>query len=363
MIHMSQSTMLSHDQISYDAVIATCNRAEALSLSIPLLLSQSRAPSRLIIVDSSDDPAPIRAVIAATTEGWSGDVIFETAKRGSALQRNQGLIHVKSPIVLFPDDDSLLYSDAAEQILAVYERDVERKIAAVCAAESLDPPPTDALKAGYALSRTDVTRRRRRSLRARIEKRISAISPLRVLGARLSRAWPVPDWMADLDAVPVEYMTGFRMSFRTDEIRHVGFDETLGGYALCEDIDASLAVMDKGLVVAAKRAKIYHHKYPGSRSAGRTMGAIEVMNPLYVGLKQAQSFELPESEMVAFRRTLRLFLVMRLALRLTGVGSAFGRARLAGSWSAIKSSRALWSAPRQQISRAYASAIVRALAQ
>jgi len=54
----------------YDVVIATRNRAEALALSIPRLIAQSWPPSRLIIVDSSDNSAAVRAAVLAATDGW-----------------------------------------------------------------------------------------------------------------------------------------------------------------------------------------------------------------------------------------------------------------------------------------------------
>jgi glycosyltransferase involved in cell wall biosynthesis len=41
-------------------VIVTRNRAEALRLSLLLVLAQSRRPAQVIVVDSRDDHGPIR---------------------------------------------------------------------------------------------------------------------------------------------------------------------------------------------------------------------------------------------------------------------------------------------------------------
>ena len=49
----------------------------------------------------------------------------------------------------------------------------------------------------------------------------------------------------DMNSKRVPHIRGFRMSFRTDAVRQVGFDETLGygvGYAYHEDLDVSLRV-------------------------------------------------------------------------------------------------------------------------
>ena len=59
--------------MTYDVVIATRNRPEALRLSIPLILKQGRPPTKLIIVDASDDHQLIRKTIKEVTGAWPGD--------------------------------------------------------------------------------------------------------------------------------------------------------------------------------------------------------------------------------------------------------------------------------------------------
>jgi glycosyltransferase involved in cell wall biosynthesis len=96
-------------RLDFDVVIATRNRPQALALSIPLILGQSRQPRKLIVIDSSDDHAAVAKVVGETTAGWGGTVIVEHSGPGAAYQRNRGLVHVESEIVLFPDDDSLFH--------------------------------------------------------------------------------------------------------------------------------------------------------------------------------------------------------------------------------------------------------------
>ena len=66
-----------HVRLTYDAVIATRHRIEALKLSIPLLLAQSRPPARLIVIDSSDDHAPVAKTVRDVCTGWDGELIVE----------------------------------------------------------------------------------------------------------------------------------------------------------------------------------------------------------------------------------------------------------------------------------------------
>ena len=341
------SRALSHpdDVPAYDAVIATRNRVEALALSIPRLLGQSCPPARLIVVDASDDHAPIAGAVARLTEGWDGEVIVETAPPGLPRQRNVGLLHVTAPVVFFIDDDSLLCPGAAEAILAVYARDTVGDIAAVCSAEEMTPPPEVVAAGGYAMTRDHKTEARMRRWRNRLEKRLSALKPAIRLGRVLNGRHGVPDWLAEYDAVPVEYMTGFRMSFRSTAIRQNGFDEALGGYAVDEDIDASFSAMLSGLVVGTKRARIYHHRFPGSRSAAFERGRMEVLNRAYVLLKHATG---PLGSAAVANTVWRyhlMFTALKLASLLPRATGKPGRARLAGAWAGHRMAKELWHVP------------------
>ena len=115
--------------LTFDTMIATRNRPEALAPSIPLILGQSRQPERLIVIDSSDNHTPVAETVARATRDWPGEVTVEHTDPGSAYQRNRGLAHVRADIVFFPDDDSMLYPGTTEAIMRAYELDDDGKIA------------------------------------------------------------------------------------------------------------------------------------------------------------------------------------------------------------------------------------------
>ena len=94
-------------RVDFDVVIATRNRPQALALSIPLILGQSRQPRKLIVIDSSDDHAPVAEAVAKMTARWNGRVVVEHSAPGLPRQRNRGIAHVEAEAVIFPDDDSL----------------------------------------------------------------------------------------------------------------------------------------------------------------------------------------------------------------------------------------------------------------
>lgn len=353
-------------RLSYDVVIATRNRPEALALSIPLVLGQSRKPAKLIVIDSSDDHAPVAEAVSKAVAGFDGvPVILEHNRsdpsgrggRGLPFQRNLGLAHVTADVVLFPDDDSMLYPEAAAGIMAVYDTDTERRIAAVCAAEAMTPPPGMTISGDYQMTAEHQREARTRSLRNRLEKRFTQLKPTIYLGQLFMARGTQPDWLETQNCVPVEYMTGFRMSFRTAAIREEGFDETLRDYALDEDIDASFSAARKGLVVGARNAKIYHHRFPGGRGDARKMGAIAILNRVYVVTKHIHAGGLNPQQARLARSRLRTFVRLKLLTALAGLRGPHGKARLEGARAAARQVPALMAGPPEQLVQSYKQAL------
>jgi len=353
----AQATHAGAQQLTFDVVIATRNRPEALALSIPLLLEQSRQPDQLIVIDSSENHETVARVVAETTKGWAGTVIVEHSKPGLPHQRNLGLAHVTADIVFFPDDDSLLYPGASEAIMTAYERDVEGCVAAVCAAEALVPPSGAAIDQGYQMSSEHRRKARFRLLRNRAERKLSQLNPGLYLGNVFKLRRQAPDWLEIENCVGVEYMTGFRMSFRVGCIKAVGFDDTLQDYALNEDVEASFAVARDGLLIGALNAQIYHHRFPGGRGNGYTLGAISVLNQAYVVLKHAVDGQIGKKQNKAVRRRLKTFIRLKILVALLGVGSGYGRERLRGTLAAAGPALRLIRVPRSELVVAYRAAL------
>ncbi|MBL6911122.1 MAG: glycosyltransferase, partial [Pirellulales bacterium] len=99
--------------LSYSIAIATRNRLDALKLSIPLMLNQSRPPSQLIVVDSSDNHEPVKELVQSLTDKTPLDTIVYHSPKGLTRQRNKALEYVTHPIVFFPDDDSIWFNNTA----------------------------------------------------------------------------------------------------------------------------------------------------------------------------------------------------------------------------------------------------------
>lgn len=314
---------------TYSTVIVTRNRPTALALSLPLQLAQSRLPERIVVVDSSDDPSENRALV----ERLDGavPVLHRTSTPGMTLQRNVGLGLVDSDVTFFPDDDSLVHPGALDAMMRVYDLDEASRIGGVGGVETRHPPPgvLEGEVAPYRRRRSDRIKGRVAHVRARVEDRLVP-DPMKLAARRLMARLPSPEpWLAGEGVERVEWITGFRMSFRTPSAR-VGFNEALGRYALFEDIDMGLRVLAQGqALVVVREAQVYHHKSPERRSGGQELGAMHVLNRAYVtcrtGLVDAR-----------LRGALRRYARFKAFQYGVGAATPFERERLVGARAAAR---------------------------
>ena len=270
--------------MSYDCVIATRNRLGALRMSIPLILRQDVPPGRLIVVDASDDHDSVRAEVRDLGErlGFKNTIVAKADAPNSARQRNMGLELVEAPVAMFPDDNSMWYAGFASSVMKIYETDVRRQVGGVSGVGVLAPPPElgqpTYKKSGFASAKGAL-----QPYRNYLENHVFP-HPFGLIG--------MATWKDEIDVVDgvaskrIPHITGFRMSFRTDVLRQVGFDETLGygvGYAYHEDLDTSLRIEQLGYaLVSAEDAKVCHYAFPGRRAGGYNYGFSTVANCVYV---------------------------------------------------------------------------------
>lgn len=310
--------------MDYDIVIATANRPAMLRLSLPTMLGQTRPPARLIIIDSTPDPAPVESAVRDATAGSTIPVIFERGPRGAAHQRNAGMKHSEAPVIFFPDDDSLWWPDTAEETMKVYERDTAGEIGGVAQAAAADSPvplPTDAATA--------------RPLSERVKYRLANLRhlvvnstvhhPLSVAADTLLAERATPAWLGDTDARPIPHIPGFRMTFRRDAMPSPPFNETLRPpRTALEDFDLSLTILRDRLLVEATRARCHHHRAPGPRADSVTTGLNFMLNLAYITCRHTPPGS-PARR--ALRPYCRVFILEQLGPRaVTKFGREKGRA-------------------------------------
>lgn len=337
--------------MDYDVVIPTCNRPDVLGASIPLILRQERPPRQLIVVDASDEHEQTRqSVVRAAADSTVKIEILHSQQANSSLQRNVGLGHVKSPVVMFTDDDVFWWPSAGESIMRIYERDTNSYISGVCGALVTSPPPNAqlALDASYKMNLSD---RIIRKIQLPYNRFISRFcpDPLWIHGRSRLNVCPTPEWLPEENAVRVEFMGGGRMSFRTEVIRDRGLDPDLGaywGYAKAEDVEVSFYVMQKYLVVGTRNAQMYHHTHPGRRAGGFKVGFVSVWNPVYIICKYS-------SKGSAARKAVKQFFFFKLIQYLVRAHTKFGRERVRGTLSAIRLMNKLLDAPPDTLRECY----------
>ena len=302
----------------YDVVIATRNRPNTLRRCLAHLANQSEKPVRVVIVDASDDDATTHGGVFDGLDRKIEWGIVEADCQNAARQRNLGLASTESDVVFLPDDDSMLYQDAAKNMMEGYRSDVDGRIAGVggCAASG---PPQEFL---------DRAIRSRASLKDRLEparnlyeSRFSP-KPFETYAQELWAARGLPDWLcANADFTPVEAIGGYLLSLRRESALEHQFDETLGagiGYSIHEDMDLCLRLQADGyLLIAAMRAPIFHDRFPGRRAAGYNYGFCWIANYLYVCCKS-----IPK-ESPSYRIDLPRF--MRHKLRIYRLGALLSR--------------------------------------
>ena len=336
--------------MDYDVVIPTRNRSDALKLSIPLILGQSRKPQRLIVVDSSDDHELVHRTIENIVSKNAVELIILHSQANSALQRNIGLEYVDSPVVVFGEDDCLWWPGYAEAIIRIYEEDKNCDIGGVCGRETPQPPPNKDISSNdiYRMKFSDLIRQKIGGFRHKFDYKFCP-DPLWIHGRSRWNVRPLPEFLRNIDSAMVEFMGGGRSSFRPEVIRKYGFDAELGkyaGYAAYEDADASFQVLQEKLLVGAHDAHICHYKAPSRRASGFQLGFLLLFNRTYIICKYS-----PHGSQA--RRMLKRFGRYKLALYSTAIFDSFGRDRVRGTLAALNSMDELLNCPIERLREKY----------
>lgn len=284
----------------YSLAIATYNRSDSLLTCIRLASQQTRPPAEIVIVDASDDwrRTMERALdeVGATLPNlrWH----YQQARiRGLTAQRNQAMSLVTTGVMFMIDDDSFMYPECAEHVMAIYDADRDERVVGVGPMESgispLDPQPPQAENPVGEPSL---------GLGGRLYWRLQSLMMVERLLLPYDDEYPdhpVPDDVAHLGVAATRYLGGMRMTWRTGPARQVLFDETLKKYAAAEDMDFSYRISRLGVIVNAMRARLHHAQDSSGRLTRHTRALLGMTNLAYLYKRNGRA---PDDLLALFRR-------------------------------------------------------------
>jgi len=274
----------------YSLAIATYNRADTLLTCLRLAVAQNRPPSEIVVVDSSDDWARTRQRALDEVGRLAPNVRwrYEQARtRSSATQRNEALALASTGVLFMIDDDSFMYPECAERVMAIYDADTAARVVGVGPMESAASPLSPQAPADNEHMVSGPT-----SLKARLRWQVASLAMVERLLLPYDTSYPdhpVPPGLEKLDFVPTRYLSGMRMTWRTGPARKVMFDETLQRYAAAEDMDFSYRISRFGVIVNALRARLFHAQDPSARLTQHTRALLGMTNLAYLYKRNGQA--------------------------------------------------------------------------
>jgi glycosyltransferase involved in cell wall biosynthesis/GT2 family glycosyltransferase len=296
------------ESLTWSLVVATFNRAKVLRRCLELATQQTRPPVEIIVVDASPDWATTREQILRELAVDHPHIRWEyvqAQRRSGTVQRNQGIRLARGDVLFLIDDDSLMYTDCAEQVLRFYDADVDQQVAGVMADEALAPP--DAPAPVEKPSAPPPALSRLRQFKDRLLQQLGVLDYLLPYDARRPTR-PLPPAVRHLNSLPRERLYGAWMTVRRSAIEQEPFDEILDAYSYLEDSDVSYRLARHGLLLLARDAKICHLRDPGGRLSLLTLGILGTLNALV--LHRLHSSDLRRS--ISLYRS---FLVKQLAVQ------------------------------------------------
>ena len=298
------------------AVIATKDRAATLARTLDSLAAQGVLPAEVVAVDGSvgDDS---RRVL----ENWGAKFASQIAVRwqraeklGAAIQRNQGIVAVTQPFVLFVDDDILFEPECVSRLWRAMAADPQLGGVNAMITNQQYHPPGRVSRAVFTL------------LHGRREHSFAGL----IIGPAVNL---LPEDRSDLpEVVPVEWLNTGCTLYRREALPHPPFDSIFTGYSMMEDVTLSVRVGRTWHLANARTARIFHDSQLGAHKADvSALAAMELVNRHYVMTQVLRRDQ--------WRDFLRLF-VWEAFQMAVGAARADSRRKLPalwrGKWQAVK---------------------------
>lgn len=232
--------------VPYSVVVPTKDRHEILPVTIGHLLAQTDPPRRVVVVDASDEP------IRLELESGDVEVLLLRHAPSTSAQRNVGVAHVETPLVMFLDDDVELPPDYVETLKRHWaERGGLEALAAATGTAARPAPAGGRLGQLY-----------RHVFQLHIQDPSAAHNTFRLSQKVRFRIVPA-------EPVSIPAVSTMAVLYRTDLARKHPFDEHFPGYALGEDLDMSFRVAQEAPILHVPDVAYVHAWSEGGRGSPR----------------------------------------------------------------------------------------------
>jgi glycosyltransferase involved in cell wall biosynthesis len=239
----------SSDALSYSVVLVTKDRKARAERTVENALAQTLRPKAMVVVDSSDPPLELDPRLERAVRRSGCELRLLHAEPSITAQRNRGVDHVSTPVVLMLDDDMVLAPDYMEVILRRWEWTGLEAFAAVVGMQRLAPGQKPMPRAERLV---------RRALMLHEQVYGGSHTAIKRSGKVRIAHWPDRE-------VFVPVFANSAVAYRTELLRKHRFDERFPGYVLGEDYDLTARLAREAPILHTPATWSIHDHAPGGR--------------------------------------------------------------------------------------------------
>lgn len=245
-------------------ILCTRNRFNDFTRTLPFIVTQTRLPDELIIVDSSDEK---KLEIYLKSVKLPFPVRYFHTQPGLTLQRNHGIRECSNDLIFFFDDDVELNKNYLAEVEKIFVNDSKKEVGAV-GGRIISIPP--------------------QGFRFQFENFLFSFirSIFGVVGTGNGKFYPSGMPSHPRKNQPsgfIECLSGCCMAFRREVFEKVMFDETLARYGLMEDVDISKQTLNAGYKIYYQTsAALVHNESPMNRLNIQQWAEMSVVNYDYL---------------------------------------------------------------------------------
>ena len=229
------------------------------------IASQYYQPEVIVIVDASEDNKT-KDICNQHTEGLLSVVLYLRAEqKGAAVQRNQGIQHVTSPVIFFCDDDIELEENCIERLWKALQSG--KNIGAVNAMITNQQyhKPGKVTRFMYRL--------------------MSGEDIASYAGKCIGPAWNLlPEDREEMPGInEVEWLNTTCTFYRKEALPKPAFPLHFKGYSLMEDVHLSLKVGQQWKLCNVRNARIFHDSQRGAhKNSVLQLAKMELVNRHFI---------------------------------------------------------------------------------